>query len=263
MFCKLLSDPDVLFLQKNENLFFECNSSGSFFSIRRRKKRILFVDKSLPEIYIYSERTSLPDICISGLRKEGFFMDSARLENYADLIVNTGINPDPGQDVVITAGFDQLDFVRMVTEKCYARKVGKVWFNWVDMPIEKLHYLYQSEDRLSSFENWEVEKLRWQSEKLPARLWLDSDDPDGMDGIDPEKRARAQMKRFPVIKPFRDAMENRHQWCIAGVPGKAWAQKVFPGIPVDEAVEKLWDAILTASRANGDASSWYSSARLL
>lgn len=180
-------------------------------------------------------------------------MDSARLENYADLIVNTGINPDPGQDVVITAGFDQLDFVRMVTEKCYARKVGKVWFNWVDMPIEKLHYLYQSEDRLSSFENWEVEKLRWQSEKLPARLWLDSDDPDGMDGIDPEKRARAQMKRFPVIKPFRDAMENRHQWCIAGVPGKAWAQKVFPGIPVDEAVEKLWDAILTASRANGDA----------
>ena len=44
-------------------------------------------------------------------------MESKRLENYADLIVNTGINPDPGQDVVITAGFDQLDFVRLVTEK--------------------------------------------------------------------------------------------------------------------------------------------------
>lgn len=180
-------------------------------------------------------------------------MDNKQLEMYADLIVNTGINPDKGQDVVITAGFDQLDFVRMVTEKCYLRGVGKVWFNWIDMPLEKLHFLHQSEERLSNFENWEVEKLRWQSEKLPARLWLDSDDPDGMDGIDPEKRARAQMAKLPVIKPFRDAMENRHQWCIAGVPGKAWAMKVFPGIPADEAVEKLWDAILTASRAKGDA----------
>lgn len=180
-------------------------------------------------------------------------MDKKRLEMYADLIVNTGINPDPGQDVVITAGFDQLDFVRLVTEKCYRRGVGKVWFNWGDMPLEKLHYVYQSEERLAKFENWEVEKLRWQSEKLPARLWLDSDDPDGMDGIDPEKRAKAQMAKFPVIKPFRDAMENRHQWCIAGVPGKEWAMKVFPGLPADEAVEKLWDAILTAARANGDA----------
>lgn len=180
-------------------------------------------------------------------------MESKRLEAYADLIVNTGINPDPGQDVVITAGFDQLDFVRLVTEKCYQRGAGKVWFNWVDMPFEKLHAIYQTEERMSRFENWEVEKLRWQSEKLPARLWLDSDDPDGMDGTDPAKRARAQMAKFPVIKPFRDAMENRHQWCIAGVPGKAWAQKVFPGIPAAEAVEKLWDAILTASRANGDA----------
>ncbi|MBE6359731.1 MAG: aminopeptidase [Lentisphaerae bacterium] len=180
-------------------------------------------------------------------------MDKKRLEMYADLIVNTGINPDPGQDVVITAGFDQLDFVRLVTEKCYRRGVGKVWFNWVDMPLEKLHYVHQSEERLAKFENWEVEKLRWQSEKLPARLWLDSDDPDGMDGIDPEKRAKAQMAKFPVIKPFRDAMENRHQWCIAGVPGKEWAMKVFPGLPADEAVEKLWDAILTAARANGDA----------
>jgi aminopeptidase len=106
---------------------------------------------------------------------------------------------------------------------------------------------------LSKFENWEVEKLRWQSEKLPARLWLDSDDPDGMDGVDQEKYARARQAKLSVIKPFRDAMENRHQWCIAGVPGKAWAQKVFPGIPAEEAEEKLWDAILTASRANGDA----------
>lgn len=180
-------------------------------------------------------------------------MDEKRLSAYADLIVETGINPDAGQEVVITAGFDQLDFVRMITEKCYRRGVAKVWFNWLDMPLEKLHHLYQSEEKLGTLEQWEIEKMRWQSEKLPARLWLDSDDPDGMNGIDQGKRARAQMKKFPLIKPFRDAMENRHQWCIAAVPGKEWAQKVFPELPADEAVEKLWEAILSASRAaDGD-----------
>lgn len=180
-------------------------------------------------------------------------MDNGRLNGYADLIVNTGINPDPGQDVVITAGFDQLDFVRLVAEKCYLRGAGKVWFNWTDMPLEKLHCQYQTEARLGAWETWEVEKWRWQAEKLPARIWLDSDDPDGMAGCDPEKRARAQMAKFPVIKPFRDAMENRHQWCIAAVPGEAWARKVFPDVAPAEAVERLWDAILVSSRADGDA----------
>ena len=47
-------------------------------------------------------------------------------------------------------------------------------------------------------------------------------------------------------------MENKFQWCIAGVPGVKWAQKVFPGLPDSEAVEKLWEAILDAARANGD-----------
>lgn len=179
-------------------------------------------------------------------------MDKNRLQAYARLLVQTGINPDPGQDVVITADVEQFEFTRMVVEECYRRQVGKVVINWSDMPIEKLHQQYQSEARLGTLDDWEIAKLKWQSEKLPCRLWLDSDDPDGMADVDQGKRTRAQQARYPLIKPFRDAMENRHQWCIAGVPGRKWAQKVFPGIDADVAVEKLWEAILDVSRASGD-----------
>ncbi|MBQ7206368.1 MAG: aminopeptidase [Lentisphaeria bacterium] len=179
-------------------------------------------------------------------------MDDARLQAYAELIVAKGINPDPGQDVLIIAGLDQPEFVRRVVELCYRHGAGKVVVDWEDMPCARLDQLHQSEERLSSLEPWELEKYRWRAEKLPALLWLDSDDPDGMDGIDQGKRARAQQARYPLIKPFRDAMENRHQWCIAGVPGKKWAQKVFPGLPPEEAVERLWRAILFSARAEGD-----------
>lgn len=179
-------------------------------------------------------------------------MDKKRLNDYAELIVAKGINPSPGQEVIIIAGLDEIGFTRMVVEKCYDHGAAKVIVEWKDMPIERLAQLRQSEETLSSIENWEVEKLKWRCEKLPALIWLDSDDPDGMDGIDQGKRARAQMARFPKIKPYRDEMENKFQWCIAGVPGVRWAAKVFPGIPESEAVEKLWEAILDAARANGD-----------
>ncbi len=179
-------------------------------------------------------------------------MDKTRLSNYAELIVGKGINPDAGQEVIVIAGLDELDFTRMVVEKCYEHGAAKVIVEWKDMPIERLAQLHQSEETLSSIENWELEKLKWRCEKLPALIWLDSEDPDGMDGIDQGKRARSQMARFPKIKPYRDEMENKFQWCIAGVPGEKWAAKVFPGIPVKDAVEKLWEAILDAARANGD-----------
>ena len=179
-------------------------------------------------------------------------MDEARLQAYAELIVKKGINPDPGQDVLIIAGLDQPEFVRLVVKTCYENGAGKVVVDWTDMPCSRLDQLHQPEERLSTVEPWELAKFKWRAEKLPALLWLDSDDPDGMDGIDQGKRARAQQARYPVIKPYRDAMENRHQWCIAGVPGRAWALKVFPGLPAAEAEERLWRAILTAARADGD-----------
>ena len=179
-------------------------------------------------------------------------MDKKRLDAYADLLVKKGLNLDRGQEVLIIANLDQPEFVRTVTEKCYEAGASRVSVDWHDMPVEKLHQLHQSEAMLSEVEPWVLSRWQWRAGKLPAMIWLDSDDPDGMNGIDQAKRAKAQMARFPVIKPYREASENKHQWCIAGVPGVEWARKVFPGIPDSEAVEKLWEAILSTARANGD-----------
>ncbi len=59
------------------------------------------------------------------------------------------------------------------------------------------------------------------------------------------------MKLIPIVKPYRDKMENRYQWCIAAVPGRAWAKKLFPEKRAGQAVEALWEAILMTSRADG------------
>lgn len=179
-------------------------------------------------------------------------MDQRLLNNYAKLIVNQGLNIDRGQEVIITAGLDQPEFLRMVVKYCYEAGAGRVVVNFTDMALAKLDQLWQSQENLSELLPWEQAKWQWMTEKLPARLWLDSDDPDGMNGINQDKHAAALSVKLKAVKPYRDKIENRHQWCIAAVPGKEWAQKLFPALSVNEAEEKLWMAIISASRAIGD-----------
>lgn len=180
-------------------------------------------------------------------------MEEFRLAEYARLIVKKGLNLDKGQSVVLSANLEQLDFVRTVIKECYLAGARRVVVNWMDMELDKMAQDFQTEDDLSILMPWETARWQWMTEDFPARLWLDSDDPDGMDGVDQDKYARTLSSRLKLIKPFRDKIENKHQWCIAAVPGVKWAEKVFPGLAANEAVEKLWEAILQASRANGDA----------
>ncbi len=55
-----------------------------------------------------------------------------------------------------------------------------------------------------------------------------------------------------MLKPYRDAIENKHQWTIVAVPSKKWAKKVFPGERTSTAVEKLWEVILKTVRVTED-----------
>jgi len=179
-------------------------------------------------------------------------MDKNSLEKYAELIASMGANIRQGQECVINAELDQPEFVDMLAEECYKLGAAKVMVDWSHQSLTKLHTQYQTIDTLGRVEEWEERRLTHRRDTLPAMIYLESADPDGLSGMDQEKWAKSVQKRYKVIKPIRDAMENKYQWCIAAVPGKKWAEKVFPGLPADEAVEKLWEAILYTSRAQGD-----------
>ena len=174
------------------------------------------------------------------------------LKKYAQLIVRSGLNVQKGQDVVITCGLEQSAFVRDVVEECYRCGARTVRVEWNCQPLEKLHMRWQKAEDLGRVEGWQLARLEHEAETLPATLRLAGDDPDGLKGIDQKKAAKAARMRYPVIKPIRDRMENRHQWCVAAVPGRAWAKKVFPNVRAQKAEEMLWEAILSTSRVTDD-----------
>ena len=179
-------------------------------------------------------------------------MKKARLRAYAKLIVKCGVNVQKGQEVTIYADLDQPEFVKMVVEEAYHLKAKKVTVEWSYQPLEKLHVRHQSVTTLGTVTEWQKAKQEHLCQVLPARIHLISEDPDGLKGINMEKLSKARQMSFPILKPYRDRRENREQWCIAAVPGAAWARKVFPGMRTSMAMEKLWEAILDTSRVTDD-----------
>lgn len=178
-------------------------------------------------------------------------MRKTQLRRYAKLLAKIGLNIKKGQTVFVSAALDQPEFVEMVVEECYKAGAKEVFVEWSHQGVDKVASNYRTLESLSKMTPWAKEKWEYQSKNLSCRLFIESQDPDGMNGADQEKLSKARQALYPVVKPYRDAMENKHQWCIAAVPGKAWAKKVFPELPEKKAVQKLWDVILYTSRADG------------
>lgn len=175
-------------------------------------------------------------------------MKKSRMRKYARLIAQCGVNVQNGQEVMITAAPDQHIFTAMVAEECYKLGAKKVVIDWKDQAITKLDVQYQSLETMSTMEAYEEERWKHIADALPCRIYIESDDPDGLKGVDQGKMAAARRAKYPIIKQYRDRMENKDQWCIAAVPGKAWAKKLFPELSPAKAVEKLWEAIMETSR---------------
>ena len=179
-------------------------------------------------------------------------MKKTVLREYARLIVRCGVNVQKGQEVLIYADLDQPEFVQMVVEEAYKAKAKKVIVEWNYQPLSKIHVRYQSVKTLGTVPEWQKARRQHMVDTVPCRIHLISEDPDGLKGMNIAKMAKARQMSYPILKPYSDQLEGKQQWCIAAVPGAAWAKKVFPGMRTSQAMEKLWEAILDTSRVKGD-----------
>ncbi len=176
-------------------------------------------------------------------------MDERLIENYAELIVREGANVQKNQYVVIRTGVYEEEFASIVARKCYEAGAKRVFMRWESSKLNQVDLLYADEEDLKHVFYFEEMESKFMLDELPTLIWLDGEDPDGLKGIDASKAARIRRARYMVTGKYREASENHHAWVIAGVPSLPWAKKVFPNLSDEEAIEKLWEAILKTSRA--------------
>lgn len=170
------------------------------------------------------------------------------LQEYARVVARIGARVQKGEIVIIRPQLDQPEFVTMVVEECYKAGAKQVIVRWSHDPIGRLHYKYQTVSNLGKVDMITIAQYKYMLKYLPTVIHIISEDPDAMKGISQVKIAKAQQKIYPKIKKYIDAAEGKYKWTIAAVPGKAWAKKVFTKLSEEEAMDKLWEAILLTSR---------------
>lgn len=173
-----------------------------------------------------------------------------RIENFAKLAVEFGVNVQAGEDVVINAPVENPELARLITKAAYEKGARNVSIDWRDDAITRLSYENQDQETLNEVPDWKIEKLRYQiANKKSNRISIYAEDPDLLNGLDEAKISEAIKENSKKTKEFvKYSMNDIVSWLVISVPTKKWAAKVFPDLNEKEAYEKLWDTILDVSR---------------
>ena len=127
-------------------------------------------------------------------------MNKNMIKKYAELIVNVGANVQKGQDVVIFSSVETYEFVKLLTYFCYKRKARSVEVIWSYDALSIYHSKYCSLKTLSSIPPHVIEKQKYYVETNPARIYILSEDPDSLKGMNQEKILHiAGLKRYFLI----------------------------------------------------------------
>ena len=172
------------------------------------------------------------------------------LDRLAETAVRIGLGLAPGQDLVMTATLDALPLARRITEHAYKAGAGLVTALFTDEESSRLRFRYGSDAAFDTAASWLYEGMAQAFRKGAARLAIAGNDPSLLSKEDPDKVSRVNRA---MSKAYRPALELivRHDinWTIVACATPPWAATVFPGLPKDEALSRLWEAIFAASRA--------------
>ncbi len=188
-----------------------------------------------------------------------------KLQEYARLVVEIGVNIQRGQNLIIAAPVECAHFARLCAKAAYAAGCREVIMSWRDDELSREKYLHAADDVFDTVPEWSRHFYNDYAREGAAYLAISASDPENLKGVDSDRIVRGQRSSSEALKPFyRLQMANGFPWCIVSIPIPSWAEKVFPDCP--DAVDKLWEAIFTAVRITGDGKAverWQAHLKLL
>ena len=176
-----------------------------------------------------------------------------KLQEYAKLLIEVGLNVQKGQTLIISSPVECASFARLCADAAYDAGCREVIMNWSDDYLSRQKFLRADASVFDDTPEWREKFFTSYAEMGAAYLAIAASDPETLKGVDPDRLVRSQKSGSVLRKTFdRLQMSNGFPWCIASVPIPSWAATVFPELPEDRAMEKLWDAILRSVRIQGD-----------
>lgn len=176
-----------------------------------------------------------------------------KLDRLALVAVRVGLNLREGQEVVVTASLDHIPFIRKVVAEAYKAGAYAVTVLYQDDVAALARYQNAPDAAFDFTPKWLADGIAEAYRSGAARLGITGANPALLKDQDPGKISRANVAASKASKPAMELV-TRHaiNWSILAGATPAWAKLVFPDLPENEAVARLWDAIFSASRITGD-----------
>lgn len=175
------------------------------------------------------------------------------LQRYAELAVAEGVALAPGQELLIFAEIGSAPLARLVAAEAYRRGAKNVEVFYSDPELTLARYAQGSDEAITYAPQWLIDGIAAAHRSNAARLGILSTDPALLAGVSPDKvaaQSKAQGQARRIISEIIAGFEIN--WSLIGAASPAWASRVFPNLPTDEAVAKLWEAIFLTSRVLED-----------
>ena len=181
-----------------------------------------------------TSRPSL-DRLSSGVRSRDTRNMFARL---AELSVY-GANVQEGQIVIVNAEIGLEEQARATAEAAYKRGAKFVDVVYFDPYVKRVRIENADPDTLDFVPEWYGERVLRHAEQRGARINLRGvTAPNVTDGLD---KALLGKDMLPTVKEtFKVFDERLINWGYVPAPHPAWATRVHPDLPADEAYERLW-----------------------
>lgn len=171
------------------------------------------------------------------------------LEKYAKLAIQIGVNVQPGQSLRIQVKAEHYEFARLLCAEAYAAGAKQVFVEFHDDIIGRDHAVNQDFETYTTIPSWVSNKLDYFLDQDLCMLNVYAPSPGLLSDVDGDKLAAFARANGQVAKRMREySMANRGQWSLISMPTNEWAHVVFPDLPIEEAYEKLLEAILYATR---------------
>lgn len=174
------------------------------------------------------------------------------LDKYAELTVKAGLNVRKGQQVLITAPIEAVDFVRRITHHAYKVGAALVTTLYNDEQATLMRYVDGDNSAFDAAPAWLFKGMAEAfSDGNCARLAVIGEDPALLAGQDIDKIARANKARSAAYKPVSEQITSfATNWCVISAGTLSHAKNMFPALPEQEALAKLWAAIFKCTRAD-------------
>ncbi|EFG85373.1 aminopeptidase [Novacetimonas hansenii ATCC 23769] len=171
------------------------------------------------------------------------------LDRLGEVAVRVGLNIAHGQQLLITAPLDAVPLVRRITEHAYRAGASLVSTFYSDDETTLARFRHAPDDTFDTAAKWLQDGMAEAYREGAARMAITGGNPTLLSGENHDRVARASRASSLAGRPAMELITNfAINWNIVACATPTWAQQVFPDLPPEQALARLWDAIFTASR---------------